>query len=403
MKFLPLTDDDRVAMMEAAGVTEQQLFAAVPSCEIPQFESRSEQEIMSDLAPFSHPVDHLVTGLGVARHFIPAVVDSLSSRGEFVTAYTPYQPECSQGTLAATFEFQSCVARMTGLDVSNAGLYDGSTALVESVRMALAETGRHEVVVARSVAPAWREVLTTHFSGRPDVIFHEAPFDLSTGRLEQACLQPLENLLNEKVAAIIIASPNVFGVVEREIAMAFTAARERGIVPIQIFHPIAVTLLPTPFESGAEIAVAEGQPLGIPLWAGGPYLGLMAASQRFLRRMPGRIVGYTVDAEGRDTFVLTLQTREQHIRREKASSNICSNQALMALRATIYLASMGEEGLRTKALKMRSRAAVQAGGKRIFSGDVFNEYVVRGAASDTGGIPLDYPELGAVSVMGVTA
>ncbi len=384
-------------MMAAAGVTEESLFAAVPAVAPPAIEAKTEAEILAALEILAYPVQEKVAGLGLGGHHIPVAVDAITSRGEFVTAYTPYQPECSQGTLQAIFEFQTRVASLTGLPVANAGLYDGSTALVEAVRMALAETRRTEVVVARSVAPAWREVLRTHFGGRADVVFHEAPFDPATGRLV-----PIEPMMTDRIGAFVAASPNVFGVVERDLAQAFATVRAAGAVPIEIFHPLAVAVLPIPVASGAEIAVAEGQPLGIPLWAGGPYLGLIAASKRFLRRMPGRMVGRTLDADGREAYVLTLQTREQHIRREKATSNICTNQALIALRATVYLAMMGDDGLRNAALRLRSKAMVQSDGKRVFSGDIFNEYTVRGDR----GLPLDYPELtavhGPVSVVGVT-
>lgn len=392
MNYLPLSDADRAAMMAAAGVTEEELFGAVPAVSPPAIETLSESEILADLAPLAQPVSESRIGLGLGGLPIPTAVDAITSRGEFVTAYTPYQPECSQGTLTAIFEFQTRVSRMTGLPVSNAGLYDGSTALVEAVRMGLAETGRTEIVVARSVAPAWREVLATHFGGRPEVTIVEAPFDTATGRL-----QPVSGIVGERTGAFVAASPNVFGVLERDISQTFSQAAAVGAVPIQVFHPVAASILPTPAVAGAEIAVAEGQPLGIPLWAGGPYLGLMAASRRFLRRMPGRMVGRTVDAEGRDAFVLTLQTREQHIRRERATSNICTNQALMALRATVFLALLGDEGVRSAARKIRSQATIQSEGKRLFSGEIFNEYAIRGDR----GLPIDYPELGPVSIVGV--
>lgn len=391
MKFLPLTDDDRAAMLAVAGLREEQLHEHVRLDYPTVFGAKTEVEIMADLAPLASPVATPVAGLGIGNYFIPAVVSTIASRGEFVTAYTPYQPECAQGTLSAIFEFQTRVCQMTGLAVSNAGLYDGSTSCVEAALMALAETGRDEIVVARSLAPAYREVLATHLAGR-GVRVVEVPFDLATGKME-----PVDRFVSDKTAAVIVQSPNVLGVVERDIATVFERARRAGAVPIQVFHPIGVTILPTPAEVGAEIAVAEGQPLGIPLCGGGPFLGLMAATTRFMRRMPGRIVGHTTDAEGRAAFVLTLQTREQHIRRERATSNICTNQALMALRATVYVGALGIEGIRSEALRLRNKAERVSKGRRILTGEIFNEFIAR----DRSGIALPYPELGAVSLHAV--
>ncbi len=392
MNYLPHDERDRRAMLDAIGLAENDLFTALPAAGSAAFAALEEDGILEATGALRcPPAAPPPAALGVGPYRIPACVDTLSSRGEFVTAYTPYQPECSQGTLAAIFEFQTRICRLTGLDLSNAGLYDGSTAAVEAVRMALAETGRREVLVARSVAPAVREVLAAH---RLDSVITEVPFDRGTGRI--ADIAPF---LSANAACLIVASPNVFGVVEEDLAAAFARAAAAGAVPIQIFHPLAVTMLPTPAASGAEIAVAEGQPLGIPLCGGGPYLGLMAARARFMRRMPGRIVGRTVDADGRESFVLTLQAREQHIRREKATSNICSNQALMALRATIHVAAMGVDGLKREAVRLHERAMRESDGQRVFSGAIFNEWVVKG--SD--GIPLDYSELGPVAVRGVAS
>jgi glycine dehydrogenase subunit 1 len=391
MNFLPLTSQDRAEMLARIGCDEDALFSAVKRANPAPFAAMTEAGIMNGLAALAHPVESPRSGLGLGRYFIPAVVDAITSRGEFVTAYTPYQPECSQGTLTSIYEFQTRICQITGLDVSNAGLYDGSTAVVEAVRMALAETGRREIAIARSVAPATREVLITHFSGQ-DVAWREIPVDTATGEMGS-----LEGFVGPETAAVVVQSPNVFGVVESRIAGAFAKASSAGAVPIQIFHPVAVALFPKPSDVGAEIAVAEGQPLGIPLWGGGPYLGLIAATQKFLRRMPGRIVGKTVDAGGREAFVLTLQTREQHIRRERATSNICTNQALIALRATVYLAVVGLDGLREEAVRLHESAKRASNGLRLFSGEIFNEYATAGGD----GIPLDYPEFGDVRITGV--
>lgn len=378
-------------MLTAAALTENDLFSAVKTSNPEFFEARTEQEILENVAPLAVPLPSSIAGLGIGNYFVPAVVNSIASRGEFVTAYTPYQPECSQGTLGAIFEFQTRVCELTGLEVSNAGLYDGSTALVEAVVMALAETGRSVVAIARSVAPATREVLATHLSGRAITIV-EIPFDPHSGKI-------VTPELSSDIAALVVQSPNVFGVIESDIANAFSIAKNSGAVPIQIFHPMAVTLLPKPSDVGAEIAVAEGQPLGIYMSAGGPFLGLIASTPRFMRRMPGRIVGKTIDADGRDAYVLTLQTREQHIRRERATSNICTNQALMALRVTVYLAVTGMDGLQKEALRLSEKAEHISKGRRVFSGEVFNEFLLK----NSDGIVLDYPELSGCSLHGVAS
>lgn len=391
MRLLPHTEADRERMLSAIGVSEAQLFRVVPPARFAGIPAATEEAILDSLRPLSQPITDPASGLGLGPYPIPAVVDALSSRGEFVTAYTPYQPECSQGTLAAIFEFQTRVCDLTGLDVANAGLYDGSTACVEAANAALGETGRREILVARSVAPAVREVLGTTLAGR-GIVIRELPIDRASGRAAD-----WRGAATSDTAAVIVQSPNVFGVLESEISSIFAAAKAAGAVSIQIFHPYATTVCGRPGDMGADIAVAEGQPLGIPLWGGGPYVGLFAARQTFLRRVPGRIVGRTLDADGRDCFVLTLQTREQHIKRERATSNICTNQALIALRATLFLGALGFEGLRERANQLRSAASEMARGRAIFDGEIFSEFAVRGG----GGIPLDYPELGDVSVMGV--
>jgi glycine dehydrogenase subunit 1 len=391
MNLLPFSDEDRDRLRQAIGCHEDELLAAAPPAEFKPFPAKTETEILDRLRPLAVPLEASRSGLGIGAYPIPAVVDALASRGEFVTAYTPYQPECSQGTLASIFEFQTRICELTGLDLANAGVYDGATALVEAVRMAVAETGRREIVVSRAVLPSWREVLVTHFAGI-DLAFREAAFDPESGRT----VDP-RALLSERTAALVLASPNALGVIEDETAVFFAAARAAGAIPIQVFHPIAVAILPTPAEVGAEIAVAEGQPLGIPLSAGGPYLGIMAATSRFMRRLPGRIAGCTTDADGRPAFVLTLQTREQHIRRERATSNICSNQALMALRAVIRLAAFGRDGLADEARRLNEKALAVSEGRRLFSGRIFNEWVTE----EADGLRLDYPELGPATLKAV--
>jgi glycine dehydrogenase subunit 1 len=260
-------------------------------------------------------------GAGAYDHFIPSVVPSLLSRQEFYTAYTPYQPEISQGTLQAIFEFQSMICMLTGMDVANASMYDGASALAEAAMMACRAAGRDEVLVAGSVSPQNREVLATyaHFRG-----VNVVPFGYKDGRVDMA---DLESKLSDRTAAVIVQSPNFFGVIE-EIEPVAEAAHAHKAALIASCDPISLGLLKSPGAQGADIAVGEAQPLGNPVSFGGPYVGYFAVKEKWLRKMPGRIVGETIDREGKRGFVLTIQAREQHIRREKATSNICSNEAL---------------------------------------------------------------------------
>ena len=298
----------------------------------------SELEIVEDLrslAARNRHLDDLVcfAGAGAYDHYVPSVVWALAARSEFSTAYTPYQPELSQGVLQALFEFQSMVCELTGLEVSNASLYDGATALVEAVNMArIGERGR--VLVSDGVDPRMVEALRTYGKGPG---YEPELFEAKDGRGGMPAV-------GDDVAAVVVQHPNVLGILEpaREL---FAAAREGGAKAIQVFDPLSLGVLAPPGELGADIAVAEGQSLGNHLAFGGPYLGLIAARMADVRRMPGRIVGETVDVDGAPGYVLTLQAREQHIRREKANSNICTNQTLMAIAATIYLGWLGPEGL----------------------------------------------------------
>jgi glycine dehydrogenase subunit 1 len=300
----------------------------------------SEVELLEDLrglAGRNRHGDDLVcfAGGGAYDHYVPAVVWALAGRSELQTSYTPYQPELSQGILQALFEYQSMICDLTGLEVSNASLYDGPTALVEAVHMALAATGRSRVLVADTVDPRYVQTLQANGRGagyEPEVF---ADGDGRIGRVE----------VSDDAACVIVQHPNEFGILEpaRE---AFAAARERGARAIHIFDPLSLGVLAPPGELGADIAVAEGQTLGNHLNYGGPYLGIIAARMQDVRRMPGRIAGETVDVDGEVGYVLTLQAREQHIRREKATSNICTNQTLMAIAAAVYMAWLGPQGLR---------------------------------------------------------
>ncbi len=295
-----------------------------------------------DAANFVHGGNDRVCflGGGVYDHFVPAAVDEIAGRGEFYTAYTPYQAEASQGSLQAFFEFQTLVCRLTGFTVANASLYEGATAAAEAALLAIRETKREgRVVVLGSVHPEYRETLATLLENLPAEV---VTVDCEGGVAEIAAV---EAALTDDTAALIVQHPNFFGNLE-DAERLFAAAKAKGAVSVQIFDPISLGLLKNPAALGADIAVGEGQSLGVPMQYGGPYLGLFACRQEFLRKTPGRLIGRTEDADGRDCYVLALQTREQHIRRGKATSNICSNQGLLALRATVHLSLLGPQGLR---------------------------------------------------------
>lgn len=327
-------------------------------------------------------------GGGAYDHFVPAVVDALASRGEFYTSYTPYQPEVSQGNLQVMFEYESLVCQLTGLDVSNASLYDGGTAAVEAVLMALAATNRRKVVSGGTVHPEYREIIRTYLRAL-DVEFVETPLQ------DHGTCSDLVATLDDQTACVLIQHPNFFGKCE-DVAAISQAAHAQGALVAQVFDPISLGVLKRPGELGVDIAIAEGQCLGNHLAYGGPYLGIMACKQDLVRRLPGRIAGQTVDRQGNRCWVLTLQTREQHIRREKATSNICTNQGLLALRATIYLSLLGPQGLQETAEHCVAKTAyarqlVQASERLeiVHQGSVFKEFVVRDRADDVAGL-LEY-------------
>ncbi|MBN1899583.1 MAG: aminomethyl-transferring glycine dehydrogenase subunit GcvPA [Spirochaetes bacterium] len=278
-------------------------------------------------------------GAGIYNHYIPAVVDQLASRSEFYTSYTPYQPEISQGYLQAMFEYQSIIARLTGLDISNASLYDGATALVEACVMAKRIKNKDEILIVDNINPQYRQVLSTY-----NIADH---FTLKTIKSIKGSVSPetIRNNCSDQTAALVIQNPNFFGIIEDGPAIS-KILKEKNILLITVFYPLSLGFLLPPGKFHTDIAVAEGQCLGNTPSLGGPGLGIIASRKEYIRKMPGRIVGMTKDADGRPGFVLTLQAREQHIRREKATSNICSNHALCALRALIYLSALGEEGFK---------------------------------------------------------
>ena len=385
MRFAPHTDDDVREMLQALGLGSlDDLFTQIPPSvrldrplEVP--EGVSEQEILADLkalAERNRSTEDLVcfAGGGAYDHYVPAVVWALAGRSEFYTSYTPYQPELSQGVLQALFEFQSMICELTGLEVSNASLYDGATALAEAVNLARSSPGRDRVLVSAGVDPRYVETLRTYGRGagyEPEI------FPIEHGRGGHPEVGP-------DVACVIVQHPNVYGILEPVRTM-FGAVHAGGARAIQIFDPLSLGVLAPPGDLRADIAVAEGHVLGNPLSFGGPYLGLIAARVDDVRRMPGRIVGETVDLDGTIGYVLTLQAREQHIRREKATSNICTNQTLMALAAAVYLGWLGPEGLVELGRRCASKAAYAAarlteipGVELLFSdAPFFKEFAVR--------------------------
>lgn len=333
-------------------------------------------------------------GGGAYDHFIPSAVDEITGRGEFYTAYTPYQPEASQGSLQAFFEYQTLVCQLTGMEASNASLYEGGTAISEAAFMAMRITGRESrIVVLGSVHPEFRAVLHTYLH-HLDIEIVEVP--CPQGRVNAA---DVEAALNDQTACLIVQHPNFFGNLE-DVEQLSPLAREHGALFVVSFDPLSLGLLSRPGDYGADIAVAEGQSLGVPLQYGGPYLGMMACRKDYVRKMPGRLVGKTLDRKGRECFVLNLQAREQHIRRDKATSNICTNQGLLALRATVHLSLLGPQGLREaaelccrKAHYLAERLAEVPGCSLPFAGPFFKEFVLEtsrditalvSAASDAG-------------------
>ena len=385
-RYIPNTPQQQADMLREMGQSMEDLFACAGSVQLKRSlnlpKPLSELETirhMREMAGRNVNTDDCVCflGAGAYDHFIPAVIGHLLKRQEFYTAYTPYQPEISQGTLQAIFEYQTMICALTGMDVANASMYDGASAMAEAALTACRATGRDEVLAARSAHPESRAVLETYtrYAGKKTV-----EYAYQNGRADMA---DIKAKLSARTAAVIVQSPNFFGIIEEleEIAEAAHANQSLLIVSAD---PISLALLKPPGEAGADIVVGEGQPLGSPLSFGGPYLGFFAARKNLLRKMPGRIVGQTADKQGRRGFVLTMQTREQHIRREKATSNICSNQGLNALAATIYLSAMGRQGLYDAAVQCAQKAhyaydkLIQTGCfKPVFDAPFFREFAVR--------------------------
>ena len=387
MPYLPNTDSDRLEMLETIGVKSvEALFADIPAAhrfptlDLPK--PASEMEVLAELKALAAKNrtagDHAVfLGAGAYNHFVPSVIPHLTSRGEFLTAYTPYQPEVSQGTLQAIFEYQSLTAELTGMDVVNASHYDGATACAEAAIMAVnvANGKRRKILVSPSLHPQYRETLRTYLPGDQVTVTGDEDWT--------ATLDQLKAQLDRDTACLVVQNPTFFGGLLDVNGLA-EAVHAAGALLVVVANPvISLGLLTPPGEYGADIVVAEGQPLGSALNFGGPYLGIFAAREGLMRKMPGRLIGRTVDVDGKAGFVLTLSTREQHIRREKATSNICSNESLVALTAAMYLSYMGKQGLRAVAEQCYHKAHFAAaqiaqlkGFKVLTTGQFFNEFVV---------------------------
>jgi glycine dehydrogenase subunit 1 len=385
--YLPLSDTDRAEMLRAVGFDSfEAMIAHIPEgvrlkkLDLPAGETEPEvQTRLRELAGRNVPMGPTsFLGAGVYQRFIPAAVDALVSRSEFYTAYTPYQPEISQGTLQVTYEFQSLICALTGMDVANASLYDASTATPEAAFMALRVTGRHEIVVAGTLHPEYREVLDTYSRG-PKPTIHVA--EAKNGRLEVA---DVAGLVTEQTGCLIVQMPNFFGQLEDMQALA-DAVHAKGALLVVVVDPVSLGVLTPPGEYGADIVIGDGQSIGGNTASfGGPHVGFMACRTQHFRQLPGRIVGATVDAKGERVFTLTLQTREQHIRREKATSNICTNQALNALGVTVYLTLAGPQGLQQVASVSAERAHHLAaaisqvpGFSLLHDGPFLNEFAVK--------------------------
>jgi glycine dehydrogenase subunit 1 len=387
VSYLYSTDEQRREMLQAIGAAStDELFQQIPAAlrlqrplalPPPLTELELEAELTRQARRNATGRINFLGG-GAYDHFIPAVVDEIAARGEFYTAYTPYQPEASQGSLQAFFEYQSLICRLTGMDVSNASLYEGGTAVSEAAFMAMRVTGRHQrIVVLGSVHPEYRQVLAT-YTRNLAVEIVTLPTPDGTADLNR-----VREAIDDRTACLIWQSPNVYGCLEDSPELA-ALARERGALAVISFDPISLGLLARPGDAGVDIAVAEGQSLGTPLQYGGPYLGVLACRQEYVRKMPGRLVTLTTDRRGRPCYVLGLQTREQHIRREKATSNICTNQGLLALRAAVYLSLLGPQGLREtaelccrKAHYAAERLTKIPGVELMFQRPFFKEFVLR--------------------------
>ncbi|MED1674405.1 aminomethyl-transferring glycine dehydrogenase subunit GcvPA [Pallidibacillus thermolactis] len=386
-RYLPMTEQDKKEMLEAIGIEAvDELFSDIP--EEVRFngrlnikEAKSESALTKELFKLANQNVNLKThasflGAGVYDHYIPSIVDHVISRSEFYTAYTPYQPEISQGELQAIFEFQTMICELTGMDVANSSMYDGGTALAEAAMLACGQTRRKTILISEAVHPEYREVVKTYARGQRHQVV-EIPLNNGVTSTEQ-----IKELMSNDVAAVIIQYPNFFGRIEPLKDFAAIAHEYKSLFVVSC-NPVALGILTPPGNLGADIVTGDAQPFGIPTSFGGPHCGFFAVSKKLMRKIPGRLVGQTVDEDGRRGFVLTLQAREQHIRREKATSNICSNQALNALAASVAMSALGKKGIREMAVKNVQKANYakkqfkEKGFDIVYDGPIFNEFVLK--------------------------
>ncbi|MFA5878760.1 MAG: aminomethyl-transferring glycine dehydrogenase subunit GcvPA [Candidatus Margulisiibacteriota bacterium] len=381
MNFLPHTKEDVREMLSTIGIKNiDELFNHIPeNLKIKELDLPAGQDEFTTLSYFTELAKKnkldltSFLGGGFYDHYIPSAIDALVNRSEFYTAYTPYQPEASQGTLQALFEYQTVICRLAGLDAANASLYDGGTALAEAILMALRITGKSKIIIDDAVNPIYRKIIKTYLKNLNVEIIEIVNLNFALDEVA------LKKHLDQETAAVVLQNPNFFGTID-DYSGVVDLIHENKALAILSFYPISLGILKTPSEMGFDIATAEGQSLGIPLSFGGPYLGILAAKKEYIRQIPGRIVGQTVDKNQQRGFVLTLQAREQHIRREKATSNICSNQGLCALRALIYLSLLGPKGLKELAelnlakAELAKKEFVKIG--VIKNQNTFNEFVV---------------------------
>lgn len=388
MSYISLSDKDKKEMLDKIGISSsEELLQSIPEnlklkrkLDVPPGLTEPElEEYFERLAKKNRYSDFLsFLGAGAYSHFIPAIVDYLSSRGEFISPYTPYQPEVSQGTLQTIFEFQTLICQLTGKDIANASLYDGASATAEAVLMAERLKKKLKVLVSSALHPQYRSVIKT-YTRNIGIRVEEIAYS-EGGSLD---FDDLSKRLDKETEAVVCQSPNFFGIIEDIKKISALAHSRQALSIVAVAEPVSLGLLEAPGHLGADIVTGEGQSLGIPLSFGGPYLGFMSCSEEFLRQFPGRISGQTNDSEGNRGFVLTLSTREQHIRRERATSNICTNQAWCALRATIFLETLGRQGLKELAWQNAQKAHYALkrlsrikGVRRKFRGDSFNEFVL---------------------------
>lgn len=388
MSYISLSDKDRKEMMAKIGISSlDELFSTIPKdimlkreLNVPSPMTELELiQLFEKITQKNNYQNYLsFLGAGAYSHVIPYIVDYLSSRGEFISPYTPYQPEVSQGTLQVIFEFQTLICQLTGMDIANASLYDGASAAAEAVLMAHRLKGKSKVIIAKTLHPHYKRVIQTYVKNL-GVEIEEIKYS-ETGEFD---LKDLRKKLDDKTAAVVFQSPNFMGVIENLKKISDLAHGVQALSIVVVTESVSLGILEAPGKLGADIVAGEGQSFGLPLSFGGPYLGFMACCKEYIRQFPGRIAGQTKDVDGKRGFVLTLSTREQHIRRERATSNICTNQAWCALRATIFLETLGREGLKELAWQNIQKANYALdklsqikGIKRKFKGNFFNEFVL---------------------------